>query len=58
MKTMSDHQTGHKFMDFGLLGISWICGFISMNVTYVPIILSSIASLLSIYYQIKKHKNK
>jgi hypothetical protein len=60
MKTMSDHQhnTGNRFFDIGLLGISWVCGFISINVTYIPIILSSLASLLSIYYQYQKNKKQ
>jgi hypothetical protein len=59
MKTMSEHFTGNKFLDAGLLSVSWICGFISLNITMVPIILSSIASVLACinyYYQIKKNK--
>jgi hypothetical protein len=61
MKTMSDHNynTGLKTLDFGLLAISWIGSILAINITIIPIVLSSIASLMAIvnyYYQIKKNK--
>jgi hypothetical protein len=57
MKHAMDHPTvGPVGLIFG-----WMLGFIAfISVEKVPIILSSIASLMAIvnyYYQIKKNKN-
>lgn len=57
MKTMSD--TGHRMYEIGTMIFSWIFGLISLPVTAIPIILSSIASVMACinyYYQIRKHK--
>ena len=61
MKTMSDnnHNTGNRILDFGLMSVSWICGIMVWNITIIPLVLSSAASLMAIvhyYYQIKKNK--
>jgi hypothetical protein len=59
---MSDnnYNTGHKVLDFGLLTISWIGSIMAINITLIPIVFSSIASILACinyYYQIKKNKS-
>jgi hypothetical protein len=61
MKTMSDTttNTGEGITGFVLMAISWVCGYISLSVTSIPIILSSIASALVIVNQIIQfRKNK
>ena len=57
MKKMSD--TGHRVYEIGTMSLSWLFGLISLPITTIPIILSSIASIMACinyYYQIRKHK--
>jgi len=50
--------TGNPKADYFLLGIGWIGAVVSLEA--IPIILSSIASIMVIYnqYQIAKNKKK
>jgi hypothetical protein len=60
MKTMSDNTTTHGAGGYILTAFGWIAGFIGLaSMSLIPIILSSIASLMAIvnyWYQIKKNK--
>jgi tetrahydromethanopterin S-methyltransferase subunit C len=48
--------TGNPKIDFVLLGIGWVCAFISMAT--LPVILSSLASLLVIVNQVIIYRNR